>query len=382
MKILADKNILHVENDFGQFGELVLFDGRNLQREELLDADALLVRSITRVDEPLLRGSNIKFVGTATSGTDHLDLKYLEDNAIYFAHARGSNANAVVDYCFTALAYAVVNAGLEIENSVIGIVGGGKVGGLFAAKLAAMNISYRICDPPLAVQQAAPAGDSQFQYSSLDEVLQCDVVSLHVPLLSSGEFPTKKMIKLDQLQRLKDNALLIHTCRGGVVDESALREFLKSRPDVTSVVDVWEGEPAIDERTAELVDVATPHIAGYSRESKFAATEYLLRAFQFFFKVGEIEYVDTTAESVELVFEEKGESEMMHWKAMLTAFPIEALSQRFKQALALGKGSEAFDEIRRQLLHRREFKSMRLDIENYNDTQKNIFSVLGFNTTD
>lgn len=378
MKIVADKNILAVENDFGQYGDLVLLDGRKIQREDLLGADVLLVRSVTAVNESLLAGSNIKFVGTATSGTDHVDLDYLAKNDIYFADAKGSNANAVVDYCFAALADAVLNNQLSVETCLVGIIGGGKVGGLFASKLAALNIRHRVCDPPLALLQKEKISDTQIQYCGLDEVLQCDVVSLHVPLTTSGAFPTENMLDAGKLRLLRDKALLIHSCRGGVIDELALRQLLQEGQDVRCVFDVWEAEPEVDERTVDLVDIATPHIAGYSQEAKFSATEQLRAAFQQCFKLDAIECPSAGAEPVELVIDASGIPENRHWRALLAAFPIDQLSRKFKQAIANGEGREAFDKIRQQLLSRREFKNMTIDAAAYSDEQKKFLSVLGF----
>lgn len=379
MKIIADKNILSVENGFGHYGELILLDGRKIQREDLLDADVLLVRSVTVVNESLLAGSKIKFVGTATSGTDHIDLQYLAENGIHFADAKGSNANAVVDYCFAALAHAVVKKKIRMENCEVGIIGGGKVGGLFASKLAAMNIRYHICDPPLAIQQIEQESGNKIQYSTLDEALQCDVVSLHVPLTNSGDFPTKNMLDAERLHLLKDRALLIHSCRGGVIDEFALRQFIRKGHEVSCVFDVWEGEPEVDERTVELVDIATPHIAGYSREAKSAATEQLRKAFQQHFDLSAIEASDAGTESIELAIDEQEDPENKHWRTLLAAFPVDQLSLGFKRAIANGEGRDAFDKIRQQLLSRREFKSMIIDVEGYSNEQKKFFSVLGFN---
>ena len=166
MKIFADKDILAVEENFSRYGELHLFDGRSVGQADLADADALLVRSITSINESLLDGSKIRFVGTATSGVDHVDRAYLIDAGIHFADAKGSNANAVVDYCFTALAYAALHRGFCLAGSKVGIVGAGAVGGLFAAKLAELGIEVRCYDPFLARR-----GQGELEYYSLEAVL-------------------------------------------------------------------------------------------------------------------------------------------------------------------------------------------------------------------
>lgn len=378
MKIVADKNILCVENSFGHYGELCLLDGRNIQREDLLDADALLVRSVTAVNESLLRGTSINFVGTATSGSDHIDLEYLQNNKIHFADARGSNANAVVDYCFAALAYADLTQKIDLENCQVGIIGGGKVGGLFAAKLGALDISCRVCDPPLAMLQAAQLGEEQAQYCTLDESLQCDVVSLHVPLTKFGAFPTENMLDKVTLGLLKNNALLINSCRGEVIDELALQDILSAGRELNCVLDVWQGEPDVSACSVELADIATPHIAGYSQEAKTAATGHLIEAFQQHFNVAAISASGNGNEPVELVVDKSIDSENWHLRAILSAFPIERLSLDFKRSAAAGNTRETFDKIRQQLRSRREFKSMTIEAEGYSAEQKKFLSVLGF----
>lgn len=379
MKIVADKNILSVKNGFGHYGELCLLDGRKIQREDLLDADVLLVRSVTAVNEALLQGTGIKFVGTATSGCDHIDLEYLLNNQIHFADAKGSNANAVVDYCFSALAYAGLTKRLDLENCKVGIIGGGKVGGLFAAKLAAVNIDFRVCDPPLAMLQAAQFGEEKVRYHTLDEVLQCDVVSLHVPLTGGGDFPTQRMLDGKTLRLLKDNALLINSCRGEVIDELVLQDILAAGSELNCVLDVWQGEPDVSARSVELADIATPHIAGYSREAKIAATEHLIEAFQQHFSVATIDASDHGAESVDFVVDKSIDPKNRHWWAILSAFPIDQLSLDFKQSAAQGNTRQAFDRIRQQLRSRREFKSMTIAAKGYSAEQKKFLSVLGFN---
>lgn len=379
MKILADKNILCVENGFSQYGELKLIDGRNVQAEDLRDADVLLVRSVTKVDAALLDGSNIKFVGTATSGTDHIDQQYLRENNIVFADAKGSNANAVVDYCFAALAHEYLAGKLKLKNCVIGIVGGGKVGSLFASKLAALGFDYRLCDPLLALQQTQQENEEAFSYCELDEVLQCDVVSLHVPLTDSGAFPTRHLLDEQKLRLMKSGALLLHSCRGGVVDERALRQLKREGQELNCVFDVWQGEPEIDLATAQMVDIATPHIAGYSQEAKTAATECLRQAFLQHFDLNPEASSDNTIGASKLMVEAVGDGENKHWQVLLEAFPIEQLSLRFKQAIADGVGKAAFDNMRQQLLQRREFKAMAVDVKDYSLEQKNFLSVLGFN---
>ncbi|PCJ28445.1 MAG: 4-phosphoerythronate dehydrogenase [SAR86 cluster bacterium] len=378
MKILADKNILSVENTFAQFGDLILLDGREITRKDLRDIDVLLVRSITRVNEELLAGSKVKFVGTATSGTDHIDLEYLENRKIFFADAKGSNANAVVDYCFSALAFAVINKGLNVETCEVGIVGAGKVGGLFSLKLDALGIRNRLCDPPLAQQQLLDYDQTNIRYHTLEETLQCDVISLHVPLNRTGSYSTVNMIGASQLQLLKHGALFINACRGEVVNENALSEFMKQRSDVSFVFDVWKGEPKVDRHIVEAVDIATPHIAGYSQEAKFSATELLRQGFLTHFNLTDTITIYKTEQEM-LPLDVKEESTEHAWNVLLNAFPLEEISQNFKHAVSEGVGERVFDQIRQQLLSRREFKAIILNSHELTEKQQKNLNVLGFN---
>ena len=372
MKIFADKNILAVESNFSRHGELHFFDGRTVCHADLLEADVLLVRSITRVDRSLLEGTKIRFVGTATSGIDHIDTDYLHEAGIHLANAKGCNANAVVDYCFTALAFAAMHRDFEFGGCRVGIVGAGAVGGLFATKLENLGVQVRCYDPLLAQSDSG-----EREYFPLEAVLECDAVSLHVPLSLKGPFPTSRLLSARELAALKSNAVLINACRGGVVDERALHDLLARRNDIVTVFDVWAGEPSIDASLAALVDIATPHIAGYSKEAKSNATSILACAVAEHFELEVGEQGEPVLNAVALAFDVEPEPQQ-EWSALLGAFPLNELSTQFKRALSEGSGVEAFDSFRQLLLQRREFESRQLRSGNYSPEQRQRLSILGF----
>ncbi len=378
LHIFADKDILAVQSSFCRYGELHLFDGRSIGQVDLSEADALLVRSITQVNESVLSGTNIRFVGSATSGTDHIDLAYLQRKGINFADAKGSNANAVVDYCFAAMAYAVLYKDFEFGNCTVGIVGGGEVGGLYARKLVEMKMPVRLCDPFLADNAVAGENSDGMQYCSLEEALASDVVSLHVPLSETGPHPTNQLIGARELAFLPAHALLINACRGEVVDEAALKQVLSKRDDLVCIFDVWASEPMIDLDLANAVDIATPHIAGYSREAKSAATAQLLTAFEQHFALepepGGIEHQQQTVDLASL----HTPNEESQFTALLAALPLPQLSDEFKIDLNAGLGKEAFDAFRQRLLSRQEFRSRLLLKSNYTQAQTEFLSILGF----
>jgi erythronate-4-phosphate dehydrogenase len=373
MKIFADKNILAVQANFSRHGELHFFDGRSVCQADLVDADALLVRSITSIDESLIGGTKIRFVGTATSGIDHVDTAYLRDAGIHFVDAKGSNANAVVDYCFTALAFAALHRGFSLAGSRVGIIGAGAVGGLFSTKLEVLGVEVRCYDPFLAV-----TAQGNRKYYSLEAVLECDVVSLHVPLTSAAVHPTRNLIGAAELTALTKNAILINACRGGVVDEVALKRLLLKREDIMTVFDVWANEPAIDSSLAQSVDIATPHIAGYSAQAKSNATKILAQAFEGYFRLGAGMEVEVDEGNSDVVVVEGAPGKLTQWSTLLTALRLDELSEQFKRALSDGVGAAAFDTFRQKLLTRREFINRPLRRDIYSRDQQQLLIVLGF----
>lgn len=275
--IVADENIPYVEEAFGALGRVLCLPGRQISSEDVRDADVLLVRSVTPVGAPLLDGSRVRFVGSATIGTDHVDRDYLVERGIAFAHAPGSNAGSVVEYVLAALCYLATGRGESLHDKTVGIVGCGNVGGALAERLPALGMRVLVNDPPLA-ERAGGAGRAS-GFVSLDRVAtEADVLTLHVPLEREGPHPTFHLVDDALLNRLQADVWLFNTSRGAVVDNRALRRWIAHRGEGAVVLDVWEGEPAPDVQLVAGVDVATPHIAGYSFEGKVRGTIMLYEA--------------------------------------------------------------------------------------------------------
>lgn len=273
MHILADENIPLVEAFFAEHGKIRRMHGRTINRAALGESEVLLVRSVTRVDRELLEGSRVRFVGTCTIGTDHLDLDYFEEAGISWASAPGCNARGVVDYVLGSLLALAEGEGVELADRRYGVVGAGQVGGRLVEVLRGLGWNVRVCDPP---RQAREAGE----FVGLDEIIEeCDVISLHTPLTLDGEHATFHLLDQTRLERLRPGSWLINASRGAVVDNAALREQLAQRPDLQAVLDVWEGEPQVDVGLAELCWIATPHIAGYSLDGKLRGTAQIYQAF-------------------------------------------------------------------------------------------------------
>ena len=266
MKIVADENIAYAKHFFAELGELVLMAGRSITTADVRDADVLLVRSVTLVNRALLAGSAVKFVGSCTIGTDHVDQNYLTEAGIHFAFAPGCNAQAVVEYVWAALQGLAV----DVTAARVGVVGCGNVGGRLLRALHNKKVNAVGNDPFLS-----PA---DFPLVDLDVVMQCDVICLHTPLTKTGTHPTFHLFDQSRINQLKAGAVLLNAGRGAVIDNAALLQRLEQQQDLQVVLDVWENEPAIDGNLLAQVAIGTPHIAGYSAEGKLRGTEMVYEA--------------------------------------------------------------------------------------------------------
>jgi erythronate-4-phosphate dehydrogenase len=264
MKIVADENIPFVKECFASIGDVQMLPGRKITPEGIADADILLVRSITPVNEKLLANSKVKFVATATIGFEHVDINYLKKCGIGFASAPGSNANSVADYLVAALLSVAQKHKIILEGKSIGVVGVGNVGSKVAKKCTALGMNVKLNDPPLSRQ----TGDSK--YRPLNELFDCDFITLHTPLTREGQDKTYHLADDEFFASLKPGCIFINTCRGAVHDTAALKNAIHSKKLSAAILDVWEKEPNIDCELLRLVDISTPHIAGYSLDGKIA----------------------------------------------------------------------------------------------------------------
>ena len=272
MRIVADENIPLLDAFFAHFGEIQRLPGRSIDRAAVVDADILVVRSVTPVTRELLEGSPVRFVGTCTIGTDHLDLDYFREAGIQWSSAPGCNARGVVDYVLGSLLTLAEIEGVDLNQRTYGVVGAGQVGGRLVNVLKGLGWNVLVCDP---LRQASEGGD----FVSLDEIVQrCDVISLHTPLDKTGEHPTWHLFDHPRLQQLQQGCWLINAARGPVVDNDALYDVLLEREDLQAVLDVWEGEPRVNAALADLCVIATPHIAGYSLDGRQRGTAQIYQA--------------------------------------------------------------------------------------------------------
>jgi erythronate-4-phosphate dehydrogenase len=274
VKILADQNIPCVAEAFRDLGEVTLMPGREIRREHLTDCQCLVIRTVTRVDAALLDDTPVEFVGTATIGTDHVDLDYLAKSNIGCSNAAGCNAEAASEYVISGLFALAKRKGLDPFQMKAGIVGFGNVGSRLYQKLGTLGLECLVCDPPLQ-----ESGITRRDFVDLDTILkECNFISLHVPLTNAGKHPTFHLLDSEQLQHLATGCLLVNAARGEVVNNQALLDVLRRREDLLVFLDTWENEPNLLRELLQRVDLATPHIAGYSVEGRLRGTQMALDA--------------------------------------------------------------------------------------------------------
>lgn len=358
MRILADENIPMLEV-FARHGQLRRVAGRSLDRVVLADAEVLLVRSVTQVDQALLAGSQVKFVGTCTIGTDHLDLQYLTQQGIGWASAPGCNARGVVDYVLGALLTLAERDAVELSKRCYGVVGAGQVGQRLVQVLRGLGWQVLVCDPP---RQQAEGGD----YVDLATVLErCDVVSLHTPLTQQGEHPTFHLLGAEQLQSLQQGSWLINASRGAVVDNQALKQLLTQRHDLRVALDVWEGEPQVDAELAQRCDIASAHIAGYSLDGKIRGTSQIYQAFCQHFALADsaaIEFPAQTLLAMELAAHTPVEEALrVICRAVYDPRSDDAAFRLSLQGDALTRRA-AFDQVRKNYPVRREIPNLQVRV--------------------
>ena len=378
MKIIADENIPCAEQAFASLGEVTLLPGRGMRAAQVRDADILLVRSVTTVGQALLEHSSVRFVGSATIGFDHVDRAYLQQRAIGFATAPGCNATAAAEYVVSALLALAERKDFGLAGKTAGIIGCGNVGSRVREKLAALGMRCVVNDPPLQAQ----GGHDDFV--SLDEVLQADIITVHVPYTRDGAYPTHHLVDETVLRKLQPGALFMNTSRGAVTDNRALDALLAERDDLSVVLDVWEDEPAINTSLLQRVDLGTPHIAGYSLDGKLRGTEMIYRsACDWFGQPGQWRAADfLPAGSVIECGASGGDAAVtaMLRTAVFSTYDIRADDARLRTMLVLPATEQPayFDQLRKEYPVRREFSATSVLIDEVDSECEPLLRGLGF----
>ena len=370
MKIYYEDSMPYAAEFFTELGDCQVFSHKTVTPEQIADADVLLVRSTTKVNAQLLAANaQIKYVGTATAGTNHVDKAYLAERGIRFTSAAGCNAVAVAEYVLSSLFVMSAKLNWTLANLTVGIVGAGHVGTALAQKLAALGIACKLCDPPLQ-----DAGDPRALVSR-DEIMQCDVISLHVPLVKSGPYPTEHLFDSARLQQLSDKQLLINACRGEVLDNQAALSLFEQGKIMHLVLDVWENEPNISLPLVNYVALGTAHIAGHTIEGKSRGTAMLYHDLCEFFGLNGTKQLSDYLPQVDEVLTVNTQAD--EWQALqelvLAVYDIAEDDRHFKATVA---EPDQFGYIRKHYPIRREFSAIKVNTGNF--AQSKAIYALGF----
>ena len=275
MKIVCDNKIPFIRGVFEPWAEVVYLPGSETTPGVVRDADAVVTRTRTRCDAALLAGSSVRVVASATIGYDHIDTAWCDAHGVLWRNAPGCNSRSVKQYVAAALCALARRHGLRLDALTLGVVGVGNVGSKVAEAAAALGMRVLLCDPPRARAMSAAAGSP---FVPLDTICrESDIVTLHVPLSREGEDATWHLFDAARLATMRPDQFLINSSRGPVLDGAALKAALRAKALRGAVLDVWECEPEPDRELMDLLDIATPHIAGYSADGKATGTMMSVR---------------------------------------------------------------------------------------------------------
>ena len=382
MKIIADANIPFVLECFSSIGDVEAVGGREIKRDVVADADVLLVRSITPVFADLLTGSKVRFVATATIGFDHIDVDFLRRNCIGFASAPGSNANSAAEYVVAALLEIGHRHKISLEGKSIGVIGVGNVGSRVAQKCRALGMEVLLNDPPLYRQT------DDAKYLPIQELFDCDFITFHTPLTFEGIDKTFHLADEDFFNALKTGCVFVNASRGSVVDGAALKSAIQAGRLRAVALDVWENEPNIETELLEMVDIGTPHIAGYSLDGKIAGMIMIYKsACEFFGIEPEFDIEDFLPEpdvkTIELNPNPENQQDAL-LETVRKVYSIDRDDMRLRQVLhePAGKKGKLFDNLRKNYPVRREFQNTEVIIHDTGDSPAKKLSGIGFKVTE
>lgn len=330
MKIVADRDIPYLKSVLEPYAEVVYCSGNEISCGDIVDADALIVRTRTRCDAALLAGSKVRFIATATIGKDHIDEAYCREAGIEVCSAPGCNARGVLQWVAAALRHVVLSDDAVPQRYKIGVVGVGNVGSLVAEYARHWGFQVLECDPP---RMAREGGDFK-DFKTV--ACECDIVTFHTPLDST----TRHMLDADMLQLMPPHAVIINASRGAVVDNRAV-----AHSSHRYIFDVWEGEPHVNESIVRGAELATPHVAGYSIQGKANATAAVVRGIAKSFGLPLTDWYPCGVEGVE--------HRLIDWREMCDTIPdyfdILSESTSFKERI------EEFELLRNNYNYRREY---------------------------
>lgn len=341
IRIIVDDAVPFIKGVFEPYADVVYKAGKEICHEDLVDVDAMVIRTRTKCDSALLEGTPVKFIATATIGTDHIDFPYCDEKGIVVRNAAGCNAGGVMNYVFSALYGVASRKAVRLDGSKLGIVGVGNVGSRVDRVAGYLGFKVLKNDPPRMAAEG-PEG-----FCPLDYLLQnANVVTMHVPL----DETTKGMCNDSFFDMMKPGTIFINASRGEVVDEAALKRAIPKLGPV--IIDTWNNEPDIDRELMDMVDIATPHIAGYSYQGKQNGTAAAVRSLSRFFGFEDLyeffpktEIVDLQAVKLDL----KGKTQGEITSVLQYNYPI------FTDDFMLRMDPGNFERMRSNYQYRREF---------------------------
>ncbi|MBN2213249.1 MAG: 4-phosphoerythronate dehydrogenase PdxB [Bacteroidales bacterium] len=371
MKIIADNKIPFLAGALEPYADIVYLPGRDITNAMVQDADALIIRTRTRCNEQLLRGTKVRFIATATIGYDHLDTAYCERNGIFWTNAPGCNSSSVQQYIASALVTLSEQKGFDLKNRSLGVIGVGNVGSKIVSLAEHLEMNVYLNDPPRERKEGS------CQFISLEGIIrECDIISLHVPLNMDGIDKTYHMVDDAFLKKVTEGTIIINSSRGEVVNSAALKAALQSGPVSAAVLDVWENEPFIDTGLMHLAAIATPHIAGYSADGKANGTMMSVSALSKFFGLGVDDWVPSgipePSEKNIMVDCTGKNDDMIIQKAILSTYKVIEDDRRLRES------ASSFEEQRGSYPLRREFHAYQVILSEKRQEVQRKLKRLGF----
>lgn len=348
LRVVAEASVPYLRGILEQYAEPCYLDNPDITQASIQDCDALFVRSITKCNAQLLEGTSVRYIVTATAGSDHIDAEYCQQQSIAWDSTPGCNAIAVAQYVFSSLSLLSLRYGLQLWDKTIGIIGVGHVGRQVERIAQALGMRVLRYDPP----RAALEGNEGFV--SLSKIQrEADIISLHVPLTAE----TKHMVNTDFLNQCQRQPILINACRGAVTDTDALIVAKQNQQISRLVLDCWEGEPKPNTTLMALSDIASPHIAGFSADGKHRGARMALLAYCKHFGIEapvtllEPNELETPNELINL--STYPENEVIA-RAFLATFSPDGIDQQLR------RGTESFEYLRKYYPYPREMAAHRV----------------------
>jgi erythronate-4-phosphate dehydrogenase len=374
MKIIIDDKIPYIRGAFEHVAEVIYLPGAKTTAEVVKNADAIVTRTRTICNEKLLAGSSVKFIATATIGYDHIDTNYCETNGIVWTNAPGCNSKSVEQYIASTLMVLADKHGWDLSKKTIGVVGVGNVGSKVARICELFGMKVLLNDPP------RERNEGSHNFVKLETIQnEADIITLHVPLNMKGEDATFHLSNELFFKKLKNVPVLINSCRGEVVDTNSVKNALKKGQICDFVCDCWENEPDIDLDLLSLTAIATPHIAGYSKDGKATGTRMSVQAISKFFGLGLEKWEPIGVEEpAEPEFEIDGSGlteQQIISKAILHTYDIRNDDKAFRNNVNL------FEQLRGDYPTRREFPAFTVKVKNVDEKTIEKLNKLGFKAT-